>query len=82
MFEGCTSLTSIPSLSSVTEVGNGGCEYMFEGCTSLTSVSIPNISSYDDYAFNAIFKNCTNLNDVTCLIEHYNENDNNSDAFY
>lgn len=84
MFKGCTSLTSIPSLASITEVGYSGGYSMFEGCTSLTSVTIPNISDFNSsnayYGFSCLFKGCTNLNNVTCLIENYDVNDN-SDTF-
>ncbi|MBR4881122.1 MAG: leucine-rich repeat protein, partial [Clostridia bacterium] len=78
---GCTSLTSVTILDSVTSIGS----YAFYYCGSLTSVIIPDtVTSIGDYAFycctsltsviipdtvasigNSVFSGCTSLTNVT-----------------
>lgn len=66
MFEGCTSLVKIPTISKNSTLN---CYYhfykMFKGCTSLTSVTV-NINSLNDYACSEMFANCTSLREMTC----------------
>ena len=62
MFEGCTSLTSIPLLdtSKVTVMAN-----MFNGCTNLTTVPALDASNVTrEDAFVGAFANCTNLKSI------------------
>ena len=57
-FSGCSGLTSIKILSSVTSIGI----YAFEGCSGLTSVTIPNsVTSIGSSAF----RGCSGLTSIT-----------------
>ena len=56
-FYGCSSLTSINILDSVTSIGR----WAFSGCSSLTSINIPeSVTSIEDYTF----RGCSSLKSI------------------
>ncbi|MBR2443803.1 MAG: leucine-rich repeat protein [Clostridia bacterium] len=57
-FAGCTNLTSVTILNSVTSIGS----FAFEDCTNLTSVTIPDSVTTIG---NCAFTNCTSLTSIT-----------------
>lgn len=60
MFEGCTSLTTVPKLPATTLAAN--CYYsMFMGCTSLNAVPILPATTLAESCYAAMFMNCTSL---------------------
>ena len=62
MFQGCTSLTTAPDLSSITSVGYYSMRNMFRECTSLTTApDLSNINSVGDYGMWNMFRECTSL---------------------
>lgn len=66
MFEGCTSLTSVPKLPATT-LGNS-CYYgMFQGCTSLNTVPILSATAMTDSCYCAMFMGCTGLTTTPAL---------------
>ena len=66
MFEGCTSLTTIPKLPATT-LGNS-CYYgMFQGCTSLNTVPILSATAMTDSCYCAMFMGCTGLTTTPAL---------------
>jgi hypothetical protein len=73
MFEGCTSLTTVPDFPNNTQLNYNDCEYMFKGCTSLTTAPKLASNTFNEYYYNGIysemFEGCTSLNSVTCLYE-------------
>ena len=73
MFEGCTSLTTVPDFPDNTQLHYNDCASMFKGCTSLTAAPklTSNTFSEDGYdgIYGAMFEGCTSLNSVTCLYE-------------
>ena len=68
MFEGCTSLTTVPSnMLPATTLVNKCYYYMFLYCTSLTTAPLlPATTLVKECYFN-MFRNCTSLNSITCL---------------
>lgn len=61
-FKGCTSLTTSPDFSSVTEIYSGGLDHCFDGCTSLTTPpDLSNVTFFDNNAMSSCFYNCTSL---------------------
>ena len=60
MFQGCTSLTSSPSLPATTLAEN--CySYMFQGCTSLVTAPALPATTLASYCYYNMFYNCTSL---------------------
>lgn len=62
LFEGCSSITTIPNFNLSSVVGT---RYMFNGCTSL--ISIPNINLPELVDATYMFSNCSALTDVPAL---------------
>ena len=60
MFQGCTSLTTAPSLPATT-LADGCYARMFEGCTSLTTAPSLPATTLADNCYNAMFTGCTSL---------------------
>lgn len=60
MFEGCTSLTSMPNLPA-TNLADGCYQNMFKGCTGLTSVTNLPATTMVYRAYQYMFENCTGL---------------------
>lgn len=66
LFEGCTNLETIPSLSAVTL--NTGCYYrMFRDCESITSSPILFSPALVSNCYYHMFYGCSNLSKITCL---------------
>ena len=60
MFNGCTSLTTAPSLPATTLAGS--CySYMFRECTSLTTAPSLPATTLADYCYSSMFSGCTKL---------------------
>ena len=60
MFQGCTSLTTAPSLPATTLANN--CYYsMFQGCTSLTTVPSLPATTLANNCYNSMFYLCTKI---------------------
>ncbi len=74
MFSGCTSLTSIPTLSA-SQVGNSTYGYMFAKCTGLISVYLP-ITNLYDCAYYGMFSGCTNLYSAAIMTESVGNRNN------
>ena len=68
MFHGCTSLTTVsPNLLPALNLGKQCYWYMFEDCSSLTTAPQLLAPTINTNSYNGIFKNCSSLNNVTCL---------------
>ena len=66
MFQGCTSLTQVPSLPATTLASN--CyNSMFEGCTSLTIAPTLPVTTLATNCYNSMFKGCTSLTQAPSL---------------
>ena len=66
MFQGCTSLTTAPSLPAISLM-NSCYSYMFQGCTSLTTApSLPAISLAGS-CYSHMFQGCTSLTTAPSL---------------
>lgn len=66
MFQGCTSLTTTPSLPATTLTDN--CYYsMFSGCTNLTTAPSLPATTLANYCYNSMFLGCTSLTTVPLL---------------
>ena len=66
MFQGCTSLTTAPSLPATTLASN--CYYyMFYGCTSLTTAPSLPATTLANNCYNSMFQGCTSLTTVPSL---------------
>lgn len=65
LFNGCTSLTNLPLLTSITTVGENGFRY-FAAATKISSVDVSGVLNVGTSAFNSAFYNCSNLNQVKC----------------
>ena len=76
MFEGCTSLTTAPSILPATTLGRSCYWKMFYGCTSLTQAPELPATTLTTYAYLNMFDGCTNLNYVKCLAETGNSTSN------
>lgn len=76
MFEGCTSLTTAPSILPATTLGRSCYWKMFYGCTSLTTAPELPATTLTTYAYLNMFDGCTNLNYVKCLAETGNSTAN------
>lgn len=63
MFARCTNLTSISGLQARVTYNNA-MQHMFEGCTGLTSIDLP-LVTITSYSCQYLFRNCSNLNDIT-----------------
>jgi hypothetical protein len=63
MFEGCSNMTTAPSIVISTLIGSGNCNDTFKNCSSLTDASNINITATNipNNAFWATFLNCTSL---------------------
>lgn len=67
MFQGCTSLVSVPVLTSATFTGSSTFRQMFQGCTSLTTPpALPN-TPLTSYCYGSMFKGCTALTSAPTL---------------
>ena len=65
MFEGCSSLISIPDISKWDTKKVTNISFMFSGCSSL--ISLPDISKWNTSnvdAMNDMFNECHNVHDV------------------
>jgi hypothetical protein len=60
MFNGCTSLTTAPSLPATT-LAHSCYYYMFNGCTSLTTAPSLPATTLADYCYSYMFNGCTSL---------------------
>ena len=68
MFNGCTSLTTVPSnLLPVTTLKTHCYDSMFNGCTSLTIAPELPATTLVDYCYQNMFNGCTSLNYIKCL---------------
>ena len=63
MFDGCTSLVSVPELPATTlsDVCYGA---MFSGCTSLTTLPVLPATTLADNCYSGMFSNCTGITSV------------------
>ena len=79
MFQGCTSLTTAPDMSSVTSIE--GCRNMFKGCTSLTTApDLSNVTLIEYQSCDSMFQGCTSLTtvpDLSSLTTVYSSGCNN-----
>jgi len=69
VFEGCTSLTSLPSNMFKLDIPLAGSEFAraFYGCTGITS-DVPDLWNYYDSAYGALcFRNCTNASNYASI---------------
>lgn len=80
MFELCDSLRNVPSILPATSFPDSCYTFMFQDCTSLTRAPeipdgtlIPPSGGGSSHAFIGMFKGCTHLNYVKCLIKQPNE---------
>ena len=65
MFQGCTGLTSAPSLPATTLAVN--CYYgMFQNCSSLTTAPALPATTLAETCYFGMFSGCTNLNHIEC----------------
>lgn len=65
MFNGCSSLISVPDFTSLTSVGDNGFSNTFADCTSLNSVpDLSSLTTVGEYGFQGTFSGCTSLNAV------------------
>lgn len=61
MFQGCTSLVSVPVLTSATFTGSSTFRQMFQGCTSLTTPpALPN-TPLTSYCYGSMFYGCSSI---------------------
>ena len=60
MFQGCTSLTTAPSLPATT-LANYCYSYMFQGCTSLTSAPSLPATTLANYCYRSMFYGCKKI---------------------
>lgn len=71
MFQGCTSLTTAPTITLSGPIQNAVCAYMFQGCSSLTKVegtfSISDFSSGSQH-FAYMFMDCTLLTEIPTFV--------------
>ena len=66
MFQGCTSLTTAPSLPATTLAAY--CyDSMFYGCTSLTTAPSLPATTLENYCYNSMFQGCTSLTTAPSL---------------
>ena len=66
MFQGCTSLTTAPSLPAISLAGS--CySHMFQGCTSLTTAPSLPATTAKNYSYSNMFSGCTSLTVVPSL---------------
>lgn len=66
MFDGCTNLTTVPSLPATTLAGS--CyAYMFRGCTSLTTAPLLPATTLAMLCYSSMFNGCTNLTTAPSL---------------
>ena len=63
MFEGCTSLTTVPELPA-TSLANDCYAYMFSGCSKLTTAPMLPATTLVDSCYYYMFFNCTHLNSI------------------
>lgn len=62
MFDGCTSLTTIPSnLLPATKLGWNCYDHMFSGCTSLTTIPELPATKLEPFCYDHMFSGCTSL---------------------
>jgi len=74
MFQGCTSLTTAPTLPATT-LAEGCYDSMFSGCTSLVTAPTLPATTLVESCYSGMFNGCSNLNSITCLAtEGINEN--------
>ena len=66
MFQGCTSLTTAPSLPS-TELANYCYWLMFYGCTSLTTAPELSATTLEENCYASMFQGCTSLTTTPSL---------------
>ena len=66
MFQGCTSLTTAPSLPATT-LANNCYNSMFYGCTSLTTAPSLPATTLANNCYNSMFQGCTSLTTVPSL---------------
>ena len=68
MFNGCTSLTSVPSnYLPATTVYQQCYEYMFSSCTALTTAPELPAATLANRCYRYMFFNCNPLSEITCL---------------
>jgi len=68
LFNGCSSLTSAPTLPATT-VGHGGYANLFAGCTNLTTAPELAMTSMGDSACYRMFYGCTNLTTAPSILK-------------
>ena len=66
MFDGCTSLTKVPTLPATT-LADYCYNYMFSGCTSLTSAPALPATTLATYCYQYMFSGCTSLTSAPAL---------------
>jgi len=66
MFNGCTSLTTAPSLPATT-LANSCYNNMFNGCTSLTTAPSLPATTLANGCYIQMFNGCSSLSAITCL---------------
>ena len=66
MFDGCTSLTTAPSLPATT-LADSCYSYMFNGCTSLTTAPSLPATTLAGYCYTSMFNGCTSLTTAPSL---------------
>jgi hypothetical protein len=66
MFQGCTSLASVPELPAMT-LKSYCYQAMFSGCYSLTQAPALPSTSLASYCYNGMFRNCTSLTHAPVL---------------
>lgn len=89
MFKGCTSLTDVSNITLLNPSAKGSNEFksMFEGCTSLTTGPTMNFVTYASrWALNKgtcanMFKGCSSLTYIKCLLPKYNDQDMSTGNF-
>lgn len=64
MFQGCTSLTTAPSILPATQLVESCYNYMFNGCTSLTTAPELPATTLAEYCYSNMFQYCSSLTTV------------------
>lgn len=62
LFNNCPSLTTAPSMKSVTTIGNYACDAMFTECTALATLpDLDNVTTVGQWGMAGMFEGCTSL---------------------
>ena len=76
MFKGCTNLVTVTEFEIIT-INYMACSDMFSGCSNLINMpplKATKVSSAENGQYNRMFKNCSKLNNITCLLNKGNSN--------